>query len=466
MKESAPFRFHSRWLHSHKTSDEIASFERVSLHFQKARAKAAQEIPEWEEHREQAKEIRSRSLKEWKYWWDVWKKNAEKRGIEVLWAEDAEEACRIAQTLLPPPGAKILKSKSMVSEEIELNDYLQAKGYSVVETDLGEFLIQQAGHRPCHLIAPAVHLTRTQVAKVLSEKTQMPYTEEIPDMTRWVRQLLREDFLHASVGITGVNFAIAETGQVAIVENEGNARMVTTLPPLHLMFLTPEKIIPRWDDLWLFLTLLIRSATGQRLSSYISILPGKESDGIRRVAIVVDNGRTELLKDELGRQILRCIRCGACLNACPVYRTVGGHTYPWVLAGPIGAILAPALHAQKIYGDTGFASTLCGACEEVCPVKIPFTHFFHKIRTGQRHKGIAFLYRLYCWFYSSRRTYSLFHTLMRMVPWKFLDTYQVVLPIPLFRHWAEGRASLTPAPKSFYRLWEEKEKWQKIRRIA
>ncbi|MFN4182963.1 MAG: 4Fe-4S dicluster domain-containing protein, partial [bacterium] len=247
----------------------------------------------------------------------------------------------------------------------------------------------------------------------------------------------------------------------ALVENEGNARMVTTLPRLHIMFLTPEKILPGWDDLWLFLTLLIRSATGQRLSSYISILPGRSEDSVKRVAILVDNGRSRLLDDPFFRTILRCIRCGACLNFCPVYRSVGGHTYPWVIAGPIGAILSPALVHLQGFGDLAFASTLCGACSDVCPVRIPFTDFLHHFRTRQKRRSIAWIYRIFFWLYSHPRNYRLLHFLLRVFPHSFFESQQVILSFPLFQNWIQGRSALIPAPKSFYTLWKERTLWQK-----
>lgn len=314
----------------------------------------------------------------------------ERRGGHVHCAADGAEACRTIVELLAARGArKVVKSKSMTSEEIHLNAALEAAGVQVVETDFGEFIIQVAGHRPSHLVAPAVHLRTPEVAEILSRDAGEPLPPVAEDLAAYARRRLRTHFATADAGISGANFAVAETGTIVLVSNEGNARLTTTLPRLHIAVLGIEKIIPRFADLPVFLKVLARGATGQKLSIYTSLLTGPrqpgELDGPEELHVVLlDNGRTRILGGPL-RESLFCIRCGACLNACPIYRNVGGHAYGGVYAGPIGAVLTPLYDGLTANRHLPHASSLCGACQAACPVKIQIPELLVRLREELHH---------------------------------------------------------------------------------
>ena len=263
----------------------------------------------------------------------------------------------------------------MLSEEMGLNERLESEGIEPVETDLGEFIVQLAGDTPFHIIAPAIHKSRHEVSDLFVQKLGSPAYDDIKDLTREARQQLRGKFMDAGMGVTGANFLVAETGTVTLVTNEGNGRMCTSMPKVHIAISGMEKVVPSIEDLGLFLRLLIRSATGQMLSSYVTTVTGPrkddEEDGPEEFhLVIVDNGRSRILADPDLRESLYCLRCGACLNACPVYRKVGGHAYGWVYPGPIGAVVTPMLTGLSDAKDLPYASTLCGACKEACPVKI------------------------------------------------------------------------------------------------
>jgi len=321
--------------------------------------------------------------------------NCTKNGIQVHWAKDAESAnrqiieiCRLAA----PRGGTIAKAKSMATEEIHLNKYLEEAGYAPVETDLGEFVVQIDHDTPSHIVTPIIHKSRKQVAQSFEREHLGPYTEVPEDLAKQARNYLRSKFREAKIGISGVNFAIASTGRLVLVENEGNNRLSTTAPPVHIAIMGIEKILPTEDDLALFLPLLAGSATGQRITTYGHFISGPrrddESDGPTEVHLIrLDKGRTKILADKY-RDILRCIRCGACLNVCPVYRQASGHGYGHVYSGPLGAVLAPALEGVEKFGDLAKASSLCGACEEVCPVRIPIPHMLLELRDEGVRKGV------------------------------------------------------------------------------
>ncbi|MBX7135965.1 MAG: lactate utilization protein [Fimbriimonadaceae bacterium] len=278
----------------------------------------------------------------------------------------------------------IAKAKSMATEEIHLNPALEAAGFLPVETDLGEYVVQIDGDRPSHIVTPIIHKNRFEVARSFEREGLGPYTEDPAELTLQARAALREKFREAVVGISGVNFGIAETGRLVLVENEGNNRFSTTAPKVHIALMGIEKILPKEADLPLFLKLLAGSATGQRFATYIHLITGPrqpdETDGPEEVHLVLlDNGRSKILESKY-REVLRCIRCGACLNVCPVYRQAGGHAYRHVYSGPIGAVLAPLLEGLDATGDLAKASSLCGACEEVCPVKIPLPDMLLELR--------------------------------------------------------------------------------------
>jgi L-lactate dehydrogenase complex protein LldF len=302
--------------------------------------------------------------------------NFKKRGGKVIWAPNKKEAVREIINILRQRGAKlVVKSKSMISEEIELNDFLEKYKIESVETDLGEFIVQIAGERPYHIVTPAMHKSKEDVARLFNEKFGTPETFSPPEITAFVRELLREKFLTADAGITGANFLIADIGAIALTENEGNAFMSFSFPKLHIVIAGIEKIIPSIGDLNLFWPLLASHGTGQKITVYSSILTGPkkdyEVDGPEEMIVVLlDNNRSELLKQDLQRRALSCIRCGACLNACPVYRNIGGHTYETTYTGPIGSVIAPYMLDFEDYIHLSYASSLCGKCTSVCPVKI------------------------------------------------------------------------------------------------
>jgi len=315
-------------------------------------------------------------------------------GVTVHWARDAESARKVIQEICAasaPAGSTIVKAKSMVSEEIHLNEHLIKAGFNVVETDLGEFVVQIDHDTPSHIIAPIIHKNRRQVARSFEREGLGPYTESPEQLASQARRHLRERFKEAKIGISGVNFAIAESGRLVLVENEGNSRLSTTAPDTHIAVMGLEKLLPTEADLPLFLKLLSGSATGQRLTVYTHLISGPrrrdESDGPLSVHLVIlDNGRTKILNGPY-REILRCIRCGACANVCPVYRQSSGHAYDHVYNGPIGAVLAPALEGVAALPDLAKASSLCGACEEVCPVKIPIPRMLLQLRSEAVRTG-------------------------------------------------------------------------------
>jgi L-lactate dehydrogenase complex protein LldF len=299
--------------------------------------------------------------------------------------------CRIVVDIVKQAAAQeVVKAKTMVGEEVELNHALEAAGIRAVETDLGEFIIQLAGERPAHIVAPAIHKTREEVADLFVEHVNPERTLVPEELTAIARVALREMFQKAGVGVSGANFAVAETGTVVTIENEGNIRMCTTVPRVHVALVGIEKLIPRLSDLGIFLRLLGRSGTGQKLTTYTSLLTGPRregEDGPEQMHVVmVDNGRTKSLADPKMREMLYCIRCGACLNTCPVYRKIGGHAYGWVYSGPIGALVTPEFVGIGQARELPFASSLCGACREVCPVKINIPDLLLHLRSqAQKH---------------------------------------------------------------------------------
>jgi L-lactate dehydrogenase complex protein LldF len=341
--------------------------------FGERRKEAAAGLPNWEDLRNQARAIKDEALLHLDGYLEEFAKNAEDRGAKVHWARDAAEANAIISRLAIEHQVRtVVKSKSMTTEETHLNTALEAAGMQVVETDLGEYIIQLAEETPSHIIAPAIHKTRRQISELFTAELGMPPTDDIAQMTRTARATLRDRFAAADLGVSGVNFGVAETGTIVIVENEGNIRLTTSLPRIHIAVMGIEKVIPRFADLDVFLKLLPRSGTGQRLTTYQSFITGVKrastDEGPEELHIVLlDNGRSRMLDHPLTRQSLACIRCGACLNACPVYQQIGGHAYGSVYPGPIGAVITPQLMGIEKTSQLPYASSLCGACREVCP---------------------------------------------------------------------------------------------------
>lgn len=349
-------------------------------------------LPEYEALRERATDIRNHTLEHLDLYLERYADTVERLGGQVHWAANADDACRIVTDICRKADAKrVAKGKSMVSEEVGINEALADAGIDVVETDLGEYIIQLAKEPPSHIIAPAVHKTREQIAQLFREHhgkhglTKL--LTEVPDLVNEARQVLRDQFLQADVGITGANFLVAETGSNIIVTNEGNGDLTATLPRVHIVTAGIEKVVPTLEDATTLLRLLARSATGQHITSYTTFSTGPrrpdDLDGPEEYHVVlVDNGRSDMLADEF-REMLRCIRCGACMNHCPVYGAIGGHAYGWVYPGPMGAVLTPLTLGLKEAGDLPNACTLNGHCAEVCPVKIPLPDLLRTLRHRQ-----------------------------------------------------------------------------------
>jgi L-lactate dehydrogenase complex protein LldF len=423
------------------------------------RRQAVSTMPLWEDMRREARGVKQEVLSRLDHYLDLFSANAARNGMRVHRAADALEACRIVHGIAQGAGARLaVKSKSMVTEEIELNAYLEARGLEVVETDLGEFVAQVAGEKPSHIIAPIIHKSKHEVSELYGKKLGAPPLESAGEITAFTRSLLREKFLQADLGITGANFGLAEEGAVVIVENEGNARLCSTLPRVHVIVMGIERLLPSARELPLFLSLLTVSATGQAISNYVSLIRSprlpSEKDGPEDVHLVlVDNGRRAIWADPDYRQILACIRCGACLNVCPVYERIGGHAYGGTYQGPVGSVLSPLLTECVDTRELPFLSTLCGLCTETCPVGIPLDELLVRLRMRARKERTGLLERLafgaYAFAAGNPRTY------------RFLERF-LRLPLSLLgRISRKGRLPFTgapvPSPRSFHRMWSEKE---------
>ncbi len=426
--------------------------------FGKRRLEAARSLNNWEELRTHARAVKDEVLLHLDRYLETFVANAEKRGAVVHWANDGAEANAIICKLAHDRNARtIVKSKSMTTEETHLNDALEAAGLQVVETDLGEYIIQLAHETPSHIIAPAIHKTKRQVAELFTSTLGMPPTDDVAQLTRTARATLRDRFAAADMGVSGVNFGIAETGTIVIVENEGNIRLTTSVPRIHVAVMGIEKVIPRFADLDLFLKLLPRSGTGQRLTTYQSFITGTKrnsnDEGPDELHIVIlDNGRSRMLAHPVTRQSLACIRCGACLNACPVYQQIGGHAYGSVYPGPIGAVITPQLIGFEKTAQLPYASSLCGACREVCPVKIDIPqlllHLRSEITSNSRKRNTAerIAFKLWAKVMMSPALYNLGALAGRLI--------QKI--VPLAPAWTRGRDLRPIEQQSFRSLWKTK----------
>ncbi|MFY4775614.1 LutB/LldF family L-lactate oxidation iron-sulfur protein [Metabacillus sp. RGM 3146] len=350
------------------------------------RLDAADELENWEDWRSLGEEIRQHTLENLDFYLEQLSNNIIKRGGHVFFAQTAEEAnAYITKVAKEKKAKKVVKSKSMVTEEISMNEHLEAAGCEVIETDLGEYILQiDENDPPSHIVAPALHKNKEQIRDVFEKKLGYSKTEKPEELALHARETLRKEFLAADIGITGCNFAIAESGSVTIVTNEGNADLTAALPKTQITVMGMERIVPTFEEMEVLVSMLTRSAVGQRLTSYITTLTGPreegDSDGPEDFhLVVVDNGRSNILGTEF-QSVLQCIRCAACVNVCPVYRHVGGHSYGSIYSGPIGAVLAPLLGGYEEYKELPYASTLCAACSESCPVKIPLHELLHKHR--------------------------------------------------------------------------------------
>ncbi|MFP5200113.1 MULTISPECIES: LutB/LldF family L-lactate oxidation iron-sulfur protein [Bacillus] len=351
----------------------------------KRRLTASEELGNWEKWRELGEEIRQHTLTHLDDYLYQLSESVSARGGHVFFAKTKEEASAYIQDVAQKKAAKkVVKSKSMVTEEIEMNQALEEIGCEVVESDLGEYILQVDDHEPpSHIVAPALHMTKEQIREVFHEKLGYEMSETPEEMTSFVRAILREKFLEADIGVTGCNFAVANTGSVCLVTNEGNADLVTAIPKTHIAVMGMERLVPTMEELDVLVGLLCRSAVGQKLTSYISVVGPKgegEVDGPEEFhLVIVDNGRSNILGTDF-QPVLQCIRCAACINVCPVYRHVGGHSYGSIYPGPIGAVLSPLLGGYDDYKELPFASSLCAACTDACPVKIPLHELLIKHR--------------------------------------------------------------------------------------
>jgi L-lactate dehydrogenase complex protein LldF len=412
--------------------------------------------------RRAAEEIRAHTLANLDRYLKRFADRAEARGTRVFFAATAGEANEYVRGVVAREGGRVVvKGKSMAAEEIGLNHALEAAGAQVVETDLGEHIVQVAGEAPSHITAPAVHKSRGEIARLLSDHYGQRLPEEPEVLTAFARRALRPAFLQAAVGISGVNFGVAETGSLALVTNEGNGRMVTTLPRVHVAIMGMERIVPSFRELALLLPMLVSSASGRAVTTYLSFvngprLPG-EMDGPDEVHVVVlDNGRSAILEGEFA-SILHCIRCGACQNVCPVYRQVGGHGYGSVYGGPIGAVLTPLLVGFERAGDLPHASSLCGACTEVCPVRIPLHEHLLGLRRAvaaeQRPTGELVAFRGWSAAWRTARRYRFLARLSRVGQRLFVRGGRVRrAPFP-FSRWTRGRDLPPVASRTFRERW-------------
>jgi L-lactate dehydrogenase complex protein LldF len=426
-------------------------------------------LPEAPELRDRAYHIKQQTMANLDRYLEQMAEAVEGRGGKVFFAKDGEDAVRYVGDLAREKNAKVItKSKSMATEEIELNHRLEESyadlDLEIVETDLGEWIAQLAGDTPSHIVGPILHMNRRRVAEVLSGAAGKEMPPDVEALGTFARKRLREKFLAADIGITGANFGVAETGTIATVTNEGNARLVTSVPPVHVVVMGIEKMIPRFEDLSVFVQLLGRSGTGQKITVYTNFITGPRGEGELDGAeefhlILLDNGRSKLLGTEF-EEALYCIRCGACLNVCPVYRQTGGHAYGSTYSGPIGAVITPLLKGTKEAKDLPFASSLCGACWEACPVGIPLHDLLLKLRhrqveEGVRGKGETLAFK---GFENTMRSPALFKISGKVgrVAQKPLVRDESVRPLPgPLSAWTNSRELPPLAEKSFRELWKE-----------
>lgn len=447
------------------------NFDALHTRARPARLNALAALPMAEDVRDKARAIRLATLRQLDQYLVQLEQRVVENGGQVHWASDAAEASQIVLQIVQQAQATVVtKSKSMVTEEIGLNEVLARQGIRVVETDLGEYIIQLRGDKPSHITVPAAHMNRGQVAALFAKHLGMAPTTSIEAMTATARKALRQDFLRAGVGISGVNFAVAETGTIALVTNEGNAGLTTTAPPVHVAVMGLERVVPTMADLEIMLRVLSRSATGQKISVYTDLVSGPRRPMAEAVGepdgpdafhlVIVDNGRSAVLAGELAESLL-CIRCGACLNICPVYREIGGHAYEPPYSGPIGAVITPALNGTDEHGELAQASSLCGACQDVCPVRIDLPTLLVRIRGQHQARKPARDHdrlldagiRVWQWTMQSPTLYALATRLVSLGNRLLGGDLRPLAGLPLVRNWTAHRALPALPRESFRERW-------------
>lgn len=437
--------------------------------FRTGRLTQAEELGNWEDWRQLGEEIRSHTLENIDYYLLQLSEQVEKRGGNVFFAQTAEEANEYIENVVKKKNAKkIIKTKSMVTEEIGLNKTLEKTGAEVVESDLGEWILQLDEDPPSHIVTPALHKNRQQIRDTFRDKKGYDKSDTPEELAAFAREQLRQDFLTADVGITGCNFAIAESGSVTLVTNEGNAEMVTSLPDTQISVMGMERLVPTWEDMEVLVSLLTRAAVGQKLTSYITAITGtrleEEVDGPEDYhLVIVDNGRSNILGTEF-QSALHCIRCAACINVCPVYRHVGGHAYNSIYPGPIGAVLTPLLDGYEDHKELPYASSLCAACTEACPVKIPLHEHLirHREIIVEKEKkspvSEKIMMKGFAQWASNPAAYKLSTKVARtaLKPWT-KEEYVENGPGPL-KGWTDVRDFPAPGKESFRSWWNKRQK--------
>jgi L-lactate dehydrogenase complex protein LldF len=444
-----------------------AAVQQATRRFVNSRAERVAELPQWEQLRQIASDIRLHTIENLDIYLTRLETAAQAAGCQVHWASTAEEARQIVLQIAKEHQVRtVVKSKSMATEEISLNHALEAAGIQALETDLGEYIIQLAGTGPSHILVPAVHLKKEEIAALFSEKLGITAPSDPAELTRIARETLREKFLSAEMGLSGGNFIVAETGTLVMVTNEGNGRMCSTLPDLQVAVVGIDKVVPDWESLTVLLKLLARSATGQKISTYTQFITGpRRAEGEfgpkEFHLVMLDNGRSRVLRDPVGREVFKCIRCGACANVCPVYKNVGGFAYGWFISGPIGAILSPQMLDTQVARELPFASTLCGACADVCPVKIPIPtilrHLRKRVAQGDEFSAptlpgpVGAVAHLAAFALARGRVYSFGTRLLPFFMWIFSRKGWIQnAPYPLNR-WTKVRP--LPAFNAHFRQW-------------
>jgi len=457
MSELSRFQRQSHLL-SRDENHRLKILKAISTYDHQVDKMKTDQFKDWEKARRIAGEIKEHVLDHLPSLLKEFEEKISSRGAKVLWARNKEEAQKYFLEIAKEHQAKkVVKSKSMTTEEIEFNELCQDAGIEVIESDLGELIVQLAGEKPYHIVTPAMHKSKAEIGKLFQQRLGAPETDDAEKLTMTAREHLRKTYVTSDIGVTGANFIVAREGAIVMTENEGNGRLTMSCPPVHVVIVGIEKVLPRLSDLSLFLPLLATSGTGQHITGYNSIIRGPrqndEFDGPEKMyVILLDNGRSELFKKDHFRSILRCIRCGACLNACPVYRTVGGHTYHTPYQGPIGSVITPQFRGMKNWSHLAFASSLCAACTSVCPVGINIHELLLENRWEAHQKkktGITWTVgiKFWAWMMTSRTRLNMLAKLGRY-------TYRLLLP---FLSQSKRKRVPDLPSKSFVDMWDKYE---------